>query len=371
MKRRLRLPDRRFVLRLLLLLVVPAVAAFVGLGVYARSGRIAETENAYVKSDIVAVSAEISGRVVEVPVRDNESVAAGAVLLRIDPQPFEIAIARARAQMEVVRTDVQSLRAEYRASLREAEEAEESIAFLARQFQRQEKLREAGMSRADAHDEARHNLELARRRLVSVQERTSRVVASLAGDPNLPVERFPRYLEAKASLDAAEADLARTVVRAPSAGVVSNMKLQAGEHVARGVPVFSLISSQTVWVEANYKETQLTHMRVGQPASITVDAYPDQEWKAVVASIAPATGAEFAILPPQNATGNWVKVVQRIPVRLEVQQEPGAPPLRAGMTATVTVDTGHANGLPKTVRWLFERGVLPRFLLPAQAHAGD
>ena len=217
--------------RWMLLVVVPLVAVVFGARMYAASGRFAETENAYVKADIIAVSAEVGGRVVEVGVQDNQPVTAGTLLFRIDPAPFEIAVARARAQMDVIRTDVQSLKAELRAAQREAEEAQEQIAFLTRQFERQERLRETGMTRADAHDEARHNLELARRRLVSIRERATRVVANLAGDPNLPVERFPRYAEAKSALDAAQTDLDRTTVRAPSPGVVSNMRLQVGEHL--------------------------------------------------------------------------------------------------------------------------------------------
>ena len=354
----------RTAVRWMLLVVVPLVAVVFGARMYAASGRFAETENAYVKADIIAVSAEVGGRVVEVGVQDNQPVTAGTLLFRIDPAPFEIAVARARAQMDVIRTDVQSLKAELRAAQREAEEAQEQIAFLTRQFERQERLRETGMTRADAHDEARHNLELARRRLVSIRERATRVVANLAGDPDLPVERFPRYAEAKSALDAALTDLDRTTVRAPSPGVVSNMRLQVGEHLEKGTPTFSLISGKPVWIEANYKETQLTHMRVGQRATVAVDAYPDIEWPAVVASIAPTTGAEFAVLPPQNASGNWVKVVQRVPVRIEVEQPAGQPKLRAGMTVTVAVDTGRSNGLPRVVRRLIERGWLPGFLQP-------
>lgn len=371
---RLRLPTFRFsvrgLVRFVLLLVVPLVAIVIGTRMYAQSGRLAETENAYVKAEIIVVSSEVVGRVVEVAVRDNEPVAAGALLFRVDPAPFEIAVARARAQMDVVRTDHQSLRAEYRAAQREAEEVQEQIAFLGRQLERQERLRETGMARGDALDEARHNLELARRRLVSVRERASRVVANLAGDPDLPVERFPRYAEAKASLDEAQADMARTSVRAPAPGTVSNMRLQVGEHIEKGAPIFSLISGRPVWIEANYKETQLTHMQVGQRATVAVDAYPDVEWPAVVTSIAPTTGAEFAVLPPQNASGNWVKVVQRVPVRLEVEQPAGQPMLRAGMTVTVAVDTGRSNGLPRVIRRLVDRGFLPRFLEPATAVAG-
>jgi len=151
--------------------------------------------------------------------------------------------------------------------------------------------------------------------------------------------------------------------------VVSNMKLQIGEYVDARKPVFSLIVSGPVWIEANFKETQLTHMHVGQPVTVVADAYPDAEWKAVVDTIAPATGAEFAVLPPQNATGNWVKVVQRLPVRVRVEQPADLPQLRAGMTVTVSVDTGRPRGLPRSVQRLINQGYLPRFLEPSAALA--
>jgi len=333
-------------LRAILLVGVPLVAALAALYFYAAGGRHVATDNAYVKAHIIAVSAEVAGRVVEVAVRDNQPVAAGALLFRIDPAPFEVAIAKADAQMAVVRTDLASLRAEYRVALAEAKEAEERIDFTTRQLDRQRQLKERGMGREDTFDEARHNLDVARARLAAVQERGARVLASLGGELNLPPDRHPRFLEAQAARNAAQLDLAHTRVSAAAAGVVSNMKLQAGEFVARGVPVFSLIESHDTWVEANFKETQLAGVRVGQPARIVADAYPGVEWTARVSTIAPATGAEFAILPPQNATGNWVKVVQRVPVHLAIEQAPGQPPLRAGMTVTVTVDTGHARGLP-------------------------
>ena len=333
-------------LRAVLLVGVPIVAGLAVLYFYAAGGRHVETDNAYVKAHIIAVSAEVAGRVVEVGVRDNQPVAAGALLFRIDPAPFEVAIAKADAQMAVVRTDLASLRAEYRVALAEAKEAEERIDFTTRQLDRQRQLKERGMGREDTFDEARHNLDVARARLAAVHERAARVLASLSGDPNLPPDRHPRFLEAQAARDAARLDLAHTRVTAAAAGVISNMKLQAGEFVARGVPVFSLIESRDTWVEANFKETQLAGVRVGQPARIVADAYPGVEWTARVNTIAPATGAEFALLPPQNATGNWVKVVQRVPVHLAIEQAPDQPPLRAGMTVTVSVDTGRSRGLP-------------------------
>jgi len=356
--------------RVLLLVVVPLVAIAAGLYIYATGGQDVETDNAYVKANIVPISASVNGRVIEVLARDSQPVEADAVLFRLDPEPYQIAVAGARAQMEVARTDVQSLRSEYRATLQEAAEGRELIDFLAKQLERQERLKEKGMTRGDTYDEARHNVEAAKRRLDSIREKTNRVLAGLSGDPNLPVERHPRYAEARAAYDTAMLDLSRAQIRSPVAGVVSNLKLRVGEFVARGAPMFSLIESGPPWIEANYKETQLTHMQAGQRATVRADAYPDQQWPASVEAIAPATGAEFAVLPPQNASGNWVKVVQRVPVRIKVEQPPGMPQLRAGMTVTVAVDTGRPRGLPRAVRRLVEDGWLPRFLVPSSALAG-
>ena len=356
--------------RVLLLVVVPLVAIVAGLYIYATGGQEVETDNAYVKANIVPISASVNGRVIEVLARDSQPVEADAVLFRLDPEPYQIAVAGARAQMEVARTDVQSLRSEYRATLQEAAEGRELIDFLAKQLERQERLKEKGMTRGDTYDEARHNVEAAKRRLDSIREKTNRVLAGLSGDPNLPVERHPRYAEARAAYDTAMLDLSRAQIRSPVAGVVSNLKLRVGEFVARGAPMFSLIESGPPWIEANYKETQLTHMQAGQRATVRADAYPDQQWPASVEAIAPATGAEFAVLPPQNASGNWVKVVQRVPVRIKVEQPPGMPQLRAGMTVTVAVDTGRPRGLPRAVRRLVEDGWLPRFLVPSSALAG-
>jgi len=339
-------------LRGVLLVVVPLLAVALGLHYYVLGGRYEVTENAYVKAHIIAVSAEVDGRVAEVAVRDNQPVPAGALLFRLDPVPFEVEVARAEAQMAVVRTELETLRAAYRVALAEAAEAEQNIGFLTRQLERQQMLKARGMGREESYDEARHNLESAQRKLDSSRQRVRSVAASLGGDAGLPAERHPRYLQAKAARDAAQVDLERTRVFAPAAGVVSNMKLQAGEHVARGAPVFSLIESGHVWVEANYKETQLTHMHEGQTATVSADAFPGRTWEARVSAIAPATGAEFAVLPPQNATGNWVKVVQRIPVTIQLDPASDAPTLRAGMTVSVSVDTGRERTVSGSLREL-------------------
>jgi len=289
-------------------------------------------------------------------------VAAGRLLFRIDPAQYQLEVERAEAQMAVVRTEVDSLRAEYRVAMAEAKEAEARIGFLRRQVKRQEQLKARGMTREEQYDEARLNLEAARQRLDAVRERAGRVVASLGGALDRQVEEHPRFLQAQAARDTARLDLTRTRVVAPSPGIVSNMKLQAGEHVAKGVPVFTLVENAPLWIEANFKETQLTHMREGQSATIVADAYPDHEWRAKVRTISPATGAEFALLPPQNATGNWVKIVQRVPVQLGIVLDRRDPPLRAGMTVTVRVDTNRERGLPDIVQQLLDNGAVPGFV---------
>jgi membrane fusion protein (multidrug efflux system) len=352
----------RLLLRFVLLVAVPLVVVAVSLVLYAHGGRHMETDNAYVKANIIVVSADVAGPVVEVGVRDHQQVTAGTLLFRIDPAQYQLEVERAEAQMAVVRTEVDSLRAEYRVAMAEAKEAEARIGFLRRQVKRQEQLKARGMTREEQYDEARLNLEAARQRLDAVRERAGRVVASLGGALDRPVEEHPRFLQAQAARDTARLDLARTRVVAPSPGIVSNMKLQAGEYVAKGVPVFTLVENEPLWIEANFKETQLTYMREGQSATIVADAYPDHEWRAKVRTIAPATGAEFAVLPPQNATGNWVKIVQRVPVQLGIVHDRRDPPLRAGMTVTVRVDTDRERGLPDIVQRLLDNGAVPGFV---------
>jgi membrane fusion protein (multidrug efflux system) len=344
-------------LRVILLLVIPVIAAAIALHWYAKGGRWMETDNAYVKAHVVAISSEVAGRVAEVFVRDQQRVEKGAPLFRLDPAPFELAVARAETQMAVTRTEIETLRSEYRGANLESATAAERIDFLTRQFERQRLLKEKGMSREDQYDEARHNLESAKKLLASLQERAQRALASLDGKPDAPAERHPRYQQAVAARQTAQLDLERTRVSAPIAGVLSNMKLQPGEYVERGAAKFSLVEDGPLWVEANFKETQLGHMREGQPVKLAVDAYPGATWRAKVAAIGAATGAEFSVLPPQNATGNWVKVVQRVPVRIAIDDGERAAnkdrPLRAGMTVSVTVDTGRDRSAMDLLRDFF------------------
>ena len=208
------------------------------------------------------------------------------------------------------------------------------------EYERHQKLDNDGTGTKALLDQALHDVAMAKVKVSVMRQRSAMALTELTGDPQLPVNKHPLYLKAKAMRDRAQRDLNRTAVYAPAGGYVSNVSLEPGEYVEEGEPVFSLVVATKLWLEANLKESQLTNVRVGQTAIVEVDAYPDLEWQAIVASISRATGAEFALLPPQNATGNWVKVVQRIPVHLDVEPNPDAPPLRAGMTVTVSIDTG-------------------------------
>ena len=343
------LPRRRArrLMRPLLLVVVPAIVGLCGLYWYAMTGRYVSTENAYVKADMVAISPDVDGRVIAVGVAENQFVRRGEVLFRLDPEPFQIALDMAEAKMLAVRNDVEAARAEFRQIEAEIEEARERVQFHAHQADRQRELEERGISTEVKLEEAEVDLMGAQQRVAALQEKLRTVLAKLGGDPASAAELHPMYRQAEAERDMAALDLAHAVVRAPVDGTVSRMRLQPGEWLEEGEPAFSIINPATTWIEANLKETQLEHVEIGQQVEIDADAYPNDLWIGKVASISPATGAEFALIPPQNATGNWVKVVQRLPVRIAVEQAEGRPPLRAGMTVTVSIDTAREPELAK------------------------
>ena len=342
--------SRRTLTRIVFLFVIPLLAICVGLYLYAAGGRYVSTDNAYVKANIIIITPEVSGRVTSVLVADNQAVEAGDVLLQLDPSLLDIELNRARAQMAVIRTELESLRADYGETVVQIQQAEDKVRYLERRYKRQRKLLKQGLSSEEKHDEAKHTLQVARREVQIIQQRVQRVLAQLAGDEVLSVEQHPRYQAAQATYDQAAIDLKATTIHAPASGIVSNMKLQVGEYAQAGKPVFSLIENYPIWIEANLKETQLTHILPGQQATIVADAYPDRVWESVISSIAPTTGAEFSILPPQNASGNWVKVVQRIPINLVITDQADGPQLRAGMTVSVRIDTHRKRELPGQMR---------------------
>jgi len=328
-------------LRPFLLIAVPAAAVAGAMLWYLWGGRYVGTENAYVKADIVHVAAEVAGRVVEVGVKDHAQVKPGDLLLKIDAEPYKLALEQAEAELDQTRARVAALRAEYHEVTAELREAEDRVQFFDAQRDRQRRLADKGVGKAFQFEEADSNADAARARVTASRQKMQRVLAQLGGNPQIETDSHPLVREKSAARSRAQLDLDRTVVRAPLGGLAVNVKLLPGEHVRAATPLFALISDATPWVEANFKETELTYVRPGQTATIVLDIYPDVTWQAEVESISPATGAEFALLPPQNASGNWVKVVQRLPVRLKLKpNESSEPlPLRAGMTASVNVDT--------------------------------
>jgi len=352
----------RFLLRTFLLLIVPVVAILAAIWFYVHGGRYVVTENAYLKSNIIAVSADLSGRVTDVSVSDNESVEAGRLLFTIDAQKYQLEIAEAEADLGVIARDVESLRGAYREALMENRQAKKRIEHAEREFLRQETLRAKQIGTGQDYDRASSDLEIAQSEGRIYREKVARALADLGGASDAPAEEHPRYIRALAARAVAEDSLKRTEVRAPAAGVVTNMRLQPGEWVDNGTPVFSIIDSNNLWIEANLKETQLTNIKEGQAVSFVVDAYPDHDFEARVDRIAPATGSEFALLPPQNATGNWVKVVQRIPLTLEIVADDSAPVLRAGMTAKVKIDSEKERDLPVWLRKLDQQWEIPQLV---------
>ena len=343
----------KFALTVLLALIGPAIAVGVGGYLYLAGGRIVSTDNAYVKADKIAVSADIPGRVAEVLVEADQIVRRGQVLFKIDPELYQLALERAEAELDQTRTRLEAMRAEYLEAKSELKEAEDRVQFFEAQRSRQKQLADKGVGRAFVFEEAGSNADASRSRVTAATQKMHRVLAQLGGNAEFDARQHPLVRERVAARDRAKVELERTVIRAPAAGIVTNFDLQPGEYVAVGTVVFSLVGTDDIWVQANFKETELTHVEIGQRVAVHVDTFPDHTWTGRVQSISPATGAEFAILPPQNATGNWVKVVQRLPVRVKLEPVAGLPPLRAGMSAVVDVDTGYQRQLPKWVQgWL-------------------
>jgi membrane fusion protein (multidrug efflux system) len=335
---------RRRWLRPLLLGAGPLLVALGAAAAYLGGGRYVETDNAYVKADKVAISAEVAGTVRAVPVRENQRVGAGEVLFRIDDAPFRVAVARARAYLARVANELAAMKAGYRQKQSEIDLAQTNLAYADREYRRQAGLADRGFISPAALDDHRLKLEQAQRNLATRQEELRQIAANLGGSADLPVEQHPSWLAARADLERAQLDLARVEVRAPIDGIASKPP-KPGQYLAPGTSAMALVGTSEVWIEANYTETDLTYVRPGQQATIEVDTYPGRKWTGEVDSISPATGAEFSVLPAQNATGNWVKVTQRVPVRIAIRGNGDDPALRAGMSATVSIDTGHRRTL--------------------------
>ena len=335
--------------RVLFLALGPFVVVTAGGVWYATSGRIVSTENAYVQAEHILVTPAVNGMVAEVFVHDNQEVERGQPLFQVDPVPFRLEREKAEAELDAIRYEIGSYRAAHRQAEAELKSARKEASFLEKEYERRERLG-GGKALAKVElDKYRHEWQLARQRIPELEEKVRLMLANLGGKRDLAAEEHPRYRLLDAERAKAVLDLERTTVRAPASGHIANLDLQAGEYVKEGAPVFSLIADVEPWIEANLKETQLTHVREGQSVTITVDAYPDERWQGSVSGVSAGTGAVFSLLPAQNATGNWVKVVQRIPVRIAIAPRAHAPALRAGMSATVDIDSGHERALPGVV----------------------
>jgi membrane fusion protein (multidrug efflux system) len=348
---------RRRGLRWGLFLLLPIVL-MVGAYFYFEGGAYTSTDDAYIEADKVGLSTDVSGMVEAIEVSDNQHVTAGQVLFRLDPLPFQLKLDQAQSQLGMVRDNLNALKANYQNVQAQIKQAEDQIAFNQLQYQRKETLARQQFTPQMSLDQARLNLQTSQQTLVSDKAQLASIVANLDGNPDIPIEQHPQYRQALAQRDEAARQLRDSVVRAPYNGTVTNVpSLQLGMYLPASTAAFNLVDTDRVWVEAQPKETELTDVRPGEPATITVDTYPGPEWRGTVASIGPAAQSEFALLPAQNTSGNWVKVVQRIPLRVQIDTtDKNMPPLRAGMSVEVSVYTGHKRGLPHFLTALFGEG---------------
>lgn len=331
--------------RRLLLLGVPAIGLAIGMYFYVQGLAYATTDDAFIKADKVYVATQVSGRLQSLMVHEYERVKAGTLLLQLEGKPFQLALAAADAHLTQVRSDLESLRAQYRMKQAELAQAISNVAYYQRAYERSQRLIKPGFTSKSAFDDVRQRLANARFNVQVVSLALAAVRAKLGEDPQKPVERFSSYRQAAAERDLAELHLQETRVYAPMDAIVGPLPVQPGDFVPQGRALFALMSTRH-YVVAHLKETDVGGVKPGQKARVEIDAYPGQVWQATVESISPASGSVFSLLPPENSSGNWVKVVQRITVRLKLQNIADEPPLRSGLSANVRIAIAHP------VNWL-------------------
>ena len=344
--------SRRRTIRLVLMLGGILAALVLAATLWLRAGRWVSADDAYVRAAKLMVTTDVSGIVISVDVREGQLVKQGQVLFRVDPRQFHSALDNAKAQLAQVALNVEAMKQDYQRMLKDIEAQQSQVDLDQVTFDRYAVLVRTNIATQANYDQARFTLATDKKRLESLKQQAEVQLARLAGNPNLPVEEHPQYRQVKAQVDEAQRQLDHATVRAPFDGIVTQVdSLQPGTYLVSATAALTntgavaLVSTDRLWVDANLKETDLTHVKPGDRAEITVDAYPGRTWSGTVASISPGTGSEFSILPAQNASGNWVKVVQRVPVRVHVDHKPGDPVLRAGMSVVVAIDTGHRRSL--------------------------
>jgi membrane fusion protein, multidrug efflux system len=315
-------------------------------------GRYVSTDDAYVHAAKLMVSTDISGIVSSVDVHEGQTVKAGDVLFRVDPKQFQIALDNAKANLAQTALSIQAMKQDYTRMQNDAAAEAAQVELDQTNFDRDAALLRSATVAQAIYDHARYTLDEDKAKLQALHEQAQVQLARLGGNADIPVEQHPQYLQAKAQVDEAQRQLDHTVVRAPFDGVVTQVDaLQPGTFLVSQTAALTntgavaLVGTGYLWIDANMKETDLTHVKPGDHVDVYVDTYPGHVWSGTVQSIAPAAGSEFSILPAQNSSGNWVKVVQRIPVRVKVDPKSEALPLRAGMSVTVEIDTGRRRGL--------------------------
>jgi membrane fusion protein (multidrug efflux system) len=336
----------RRLLRPILMLGGILVVAVASGAYWLTGGRYVSIDDAYVRAAKETIATDVSGIVASVPVHEGQRVKKGDVLLRLDPRQFQIAVDGAKANLAGISSDLNAKKLDYQRMLREVDVKQAQVQSDQANFDRYANLvKSGGVTRAD-YDNSRFQLAANQQAVIALKTMAEVQLAKLTGDPNIDVRTMPEYMQAQARLDEAQRQLDHAVIYAPFDGVVTQVDtVQPGMYLAASTAAFGIVSAEDVWIEANPKETELTWVKPGDPVHVTVDTYPSRFWKGVVASIAPNSGSEFSVLPAQNTSGNWVKVVQRIPVRIHVESQPGDPELRAGMSVEANIDTRHSRTL--------------------------
>jgi membrane fusion protein (multidrug efflux system) len=322
---------------------------------YVTGGQVMSTDDAYVEAETVGVSTDVPGIVKDVDVSENQHVDAGQVLYRLDPRQFEIALENAKANLAQTALTVASMKVDYRRLQSDVAAQQAQVGLDQVTFDRDAVLARSDVVSKANYDHVRFTLQGDQSKLDSLRQQAAVQLARLSGDPNIPVTQHPQYLQAKAQVDEAQRQLDDSVVRAPFGGIVTNVpSIAPGKYLAASTTAFYLVDTDHLWIDATPKETELTYVRPGQPVTVTVDTYPNGDWHGVVESISPAAAQQFSLLPAQNTSGNWVKVVQRVTMRVRIDtKDKSLPPLRAGMSVEAGVDTGHSRGLPHFLAVLF------------------
>src|ERR1700742_2390173 len=330
-------------LRMTLLVGLPLLAAVIGFGIYITGGRYISTDNAYVGAQKVLITPDISGKIIHVAIREGQHVKPGDELFTLDKVPYQLQLDAANGKLNAARSAFNKLKTSYKSLNDLVDLGQKNVDLKQRDVDRKSKLVQTQAGSQLDVDTALGALVTAQLELEFTRQQRDTTLNQLLGNPDLPLHQFPEYAQAKAALDNAQRDFNHTIVRAPISGTATQVdNIQVGRFVPAGTPILSVVDDLAPWVDANPKETDITYLRVGQKATLDIDSFPGHTFKGTVLAVSPGTGAQFSILPPQNATGNWVKVVQRVPVRIAFDKDENTHLLRSGMSVNVEIDTHHS-----------------------------